>query len=108
MKNWKTTLVGFLIGGVKIGYALYRTGDLTVDNLVTSLGIALVGFMAKDFNVTGAGGKDNGKKLDTGSDQEARGITQATGGSAGQEYTQKPVSLGSEEKGETGTASPAS
>jgi len=53
LKNWKTSATGIGIGAAKIGYELYKTGNLTVDNLVTAVGIALVGLIAKDFNVSG-------------------------------------------------------
>jgi hypothetical protein len=52
VKNWKTTLVGILIG---LGSMLLEQlqGGLTLRGALMGTGIAALGIVAKDFNVTG-------------------------------------------------------
>lgn len=59
MKNWKTTLLGALVGTLQIlqaTVAAYQAGT-PVDWLKVSLGIAwmIFGLVMKDFDVTGVG-----------------------------------------------------
>jgi len=48
MKNWKTTLLGFLSGGLN----LYANG-MTPKQILMSLALAALGLAAKDYGVTG-------------------------------------------------------
>ena len=52
MKNWKTTLIGLLTGA---GYLLLQSlsGGMKVRDAVLATGIAVLGAVAKDHNVTG-------------------------------------------------------
>lgn len=53
MKNWKTTLSGFMTA---LGVALSQSSDETlkaVGVIITGLGGLLTGIFAKDFNITG-------------------------------------------------------
>lgn len=57
MKNWKTTLAGTLaglplfLGGVGVHFG--HLGAVSVDQAIGGLGALLLGFFAKDHNVTG-------------------------------------------------------
>lgn len=53
MKNWKTTLVGALLAAALITLNLIQTGTVTLQNALIAGAIALLGSVAKDFNVTG-------------------------------------------------------
>jgi hypothetical protein len=52
MKNWKTTLFGFLIAAFA-GYTQYKSGTLTPSNISQDIAIIGLGAVAKDSNVTG-------------------------------------------------------
>lgn len=53
MKNWKTTLAGF-IGAIAIALqSVFATGVVDGKTAVTAAVVAGLGFLAKDFNVTG-------------------------------------------------------
>lgn len=50
--NWRTTLAGWVAGaGILIG-AHYQSG-MTFTAWATAVGVALIGTLSKDFNVTG-------------------------------------------------------
>lgn len=51
-RNWKTTAAGVLAGCVPIVLG-YLQGDLTAEKCILGLGIAVLGYFAKDGNVTG-------------------------------------------------------
>jgi len=59
MKNWKTTLIGGVLGAVNYALAAISNGSAIPQNsaqwrsLVTSAAIVGIGLVAKDFNVTG-------------------------------------------------------
>lgn len=59
MKNWKTTIVGILGAIFTACLPLIQTGafDIHKDwpSLIQAAGIALLGYLAKDFNVSGTG-----------------------------------------------------
>ena len=52
MKSWKTTLLGVLTGG---GYLFLQavSGGVKLRDAALSVGIAILGAFAKDYNVTG-------------------------------------------------------
>jgi hypothetical protein len=52
MKNWKTTLVGILTGA---GYLFLQalSGGIKLKDAALATGIAVLGGVAKDLNVTG-------------------------------------------------------
>lgn len=56
MKNWKTTLTGFL-GGLAVMFGPHLAGQpgpaLTTGNLITGAALIVLGLFAKDNNVTG-------------------------------------------------------
>ncbi len=57
MKNWKTTLFGvlaglpMLLGGIGVHFG--HLGVVSVDQAIGGVGALLLGFFAKDHNVTG-------------------------------------------------------
>ena len=53
MKSWKTTLAGWLSGAAMVGLEYYATKHVSPQTVVAALGVAGVGTMAKDSNVTG-------------------------------------------------------
>ena len=53
MKSWKTTLVGCLGAALNAALPLLKTGSIDAQTLITSVAMALLGYLAKDFNVTG-------------------------------------------------------
>lgn len=55
MKNYKTTLVGVVGAIASVAYPLLTKGNVEVAEIIRAVVIAAVGFLAKDFNVTGAG-----------------------------------------------------
>ena len=60
MKSWKTSLGGILAA---LGFAMTESPDETIKaigKVLEALGLLIVGFGAKDFNVSGKGGQ-NGK-----------------------------------------------
>jgi hypothetical protein len=48
MKNWKTTIIGAASGATLVGLQLYQTGTTDLKTIITAIGIAFVGFLAKD------------------------------------------------------------
>jgi len=55
MRNWKTTLVGAIAGGLVAIQPLLATGTLDIRALITGFALAALGVVAKDFNVSGEG-----------------------------------------------------
>lgn len=53
MKNWKTTLVGALAGGLVAVQPLLESGTLDWKAVVTGFLVAALGYLAKDFNISG-------------------------------------------------------
>lgn len=53
MKNWKTTLAGMLSAGLYAGMAYAQNGGLEPKELAIVAGLAALGVLAKDLNVTG-------------------------------------------------------
>lgn len=53
MKNWKTTLAGALGGSIIAIQPLLSTGEVDIKALITGFVVAFIGFVSKDFNVTG-------------------------------------------------------
>lgn len=53
MKNWKTTLVGAVAGGLVAIQPLLTTGSIDGKALLTGFALAFFGLVAKDFNVSG-------------------------------------------------------
>lgn len=56
MKNWKTTLTGFL-GGLAVMFGPHLAGQagpaLTSGNLITGAALTILGLFSKDKDVTG-------------------------------------------------------
>lgn len=52
-KSWKTTVVGIVFGTLMIALPIIQSQPLTPSNIVSALGIALLGFLTKQYNVTG-------------------------------------------------------
>lgn len=50
--NWKTTLAGWAAGAAVLAGAHYTTG-MSFSAWATAIGLAIVGSLSKDFNVTG-------------------------------------------------------
>lgn len=55
MKNWKTTLAGAIGAAALALQSLFATGTVDLKTGITAAIVAAFGFLAKDFNVTGAG-----------------------------------------------------
>ena len=55
MKNWKTTLVGAIAGGLTAIAPLLEGSDVSVSSILSGFAIAVLGYLAKDFGVTGKG-----------------------------------------------------
>lgn len=53
MKNWRTTLIGCLIGGLLQVLTLVQNGTLDAKTLTLGFGFAALGTLSKDFNVSG-------------------------------------------------------
>jgi hypothetical protein len=53
MRSWKTTLVGCVGAVANALFPLLSTGSVPTETLIMSAVMALLGFVAKDFNVTG-------------------------------------------------------
>jgi hypothetical protein len=53
MMSWKTTLVGCVGAALNALLPLLKTGSVDAQTLITSVAMALLGYLAKDFNVTG-------------------------------------------------------
>lgn len=65
MKNWKTTIAGFLVGlptGIDALVQAYNAGSFTGKTgvqLAAAIGVVLLGIAAKDKNVTGGNTPNN-------------------------------------------------
>jgi hypothetical protein len=55
MKNWRTTVVGALLAVLTIIQPLIEDGTVTPIRIAIAGAIALLGYLMKDFNVTGTG-----------------------------------------------------
>ena len=55
MKNWKTTLIGALLGGFIAIQPLFEAGNYDWKKLGLGFAIAVFGYLAKDAGVTGTG-----------------------------------------------------
>jgi nicotinamide riboside transporter PnuC len=55
MKNWRTTLVGALLAVLTIIQPLIEDGTVTPIRIAIAGAIALLGYLMKDFSVTGTG-----------------------------------------------------
>lgn len=53
MKNWKTTVLGAIIGGLVAVQPLLEVGTVDIKQLVLGFAIAAFGVIAKDFNISG-------------------------------------------------------
>jgi hypothetical protein len=53
MKNWKTTIAGAVLAAALVVINLYQTGTVDLKSLIIAGAIALIGALAKDYNVTG-------------------------------------------------------
>lgn len=53
MKNWKTTLAGIFLGSVQILTPVIQTGNITIGEVLKGIGFAVLGWIAKDYNVSG-------------------------------------------------------
>jgi len=53
MKNWKTTLVGCVTAATYAIIACLQAGKIDPKDIALAAGIAALGFVAKDLNVTG-------------------------------------------------------
>lgn len=53
MKNWKTTVIGAIAGGLLAIQPLFATGEIDWPQVAAGFAIAVFGFLAKDFNKTG-------------------------------------------------------
>lgn len=53
MKNWKTTVTGGVLAAALITLNLVQTGTVSLRDAIIAGAIALLGAIAKDFNVTG-------------------------------------------------------
>lgn len=53
MKNWRTTLVGTVCAIGYAGFKLFKTGNITMEDIAIIAGLAGVGFVAKDAGVSG-------------------------------------------------------
>jgi hypothetical protein len=52
-RSWKTTLIGAVGAVVKVLATLYQTGTVDPSTLASAAFMALFGYFAKDWNVTG-------------------------------------------------------
>jgi hypothetical protein len=53
MKSWKTTVLGFIGAIATALIPLLQTGSVDTQTLATSVAIAALGVLSKDFDVTG-------------------------------------------------------
>ena len=53
MKNWKTTLIGCLFAVGNVVLPLLQGNSITTKDILISAFGAALGFLSKDFNVTG-------------------------------------------------------
>ncbi len=55
MKNWMTTILGLIAAVAIVLEPLFKTGTVTVTQVVQAAALAGLGYLAKQFNVTGTG-----------------------------------------------------
>lgn len=55
MKSWKTTLAGAVGAAAITLHDIYATGEVSWQSAITAVVMAVVGYLAKDKNVTGTG-----------------------------------------------------
>ncbi|MDA8156877.1 MAG: hypothetical protein M0Z52_10575 [Actinomycetota bacterium] len=55
MKNWKTTLIGAITGGIVAIAPVLQSGHIVLARAVTGFLIAALGYLAKDHDVSGTG-----------------------------------------------------
>lgn len=55
MKNWRTTLIGAVFGGLIAVQPLLMTGNFDLKQILTGFAVAALGYFAKDYNVSGTG-----------------------------------------------------
>lgn len=53
MKSWKSTLAGCVGAAVNIALPLVQTGTVESKTIIISATLAVLGFLAKDFDVSG-------------------------------------------------------
>ena len=53
MKNWRTTLIGAVLAALLSGLTIMQTGTIDVKTVLLSVGIAFLGYVAKDAGVSG-------------------------------------------------------
>lgn len=53
MKNWKTTIVGAIAGGLIAIQPLLAGASVDWGQVAVGFAVAVLGFLAKDFNKTG-------------------------------------------------------
>lgn len=55
MKNWKTTIIGAVIGGLVAIQPILESGSVNLREVLIGFLLAAFGAVSKDFNVTGTG-----------------------------------------------------
>ena len=55
MKNWKTTVVGAIAGGLTAISPMLEGDDVSLMSILSGFAIAVLGYLSKDFGVTGKG-----------------------------------------------------
>jgi hypothetical protein len=53
VKNWKTTLVGFILASLYAIQPIFQYGEVTLSNVLIAVAIAVFGLISKDFDKTG-------------------------------------------------------
>jgi hypothetical protein len=53
MANWKTTLTGCIFAVGNVVLPMLQGNSVTPKDILISAGLAALGFLSKDFNVTG-------------------------------------------------------
>lgn len=53
MKNWKTSLAGAIAGGLTVIAPMLEGSDVTLTSILSGFAIAVLGYLSKDFNVSG-------------------------------------------------------
>ena len=57
MKSWKSTLAGCVGAAVNLVLPLIQTGTVDTKTIIISVILAVLGFLAKDFDVSGGRGQ---------------------------------------------------
>lgn len=55
MKNWKTTAAGAVGAAAITLQSLFTNGEVDIKTAITAVIVAILGYLAKDAGVTGAG-----------------------------------------------------